>query len=601
MTVYEIIQEFIKKNNYIQDEHVLGILFYGSYQYGLNNPNSDIDLHIVFDDSIPNHLIRGNSFINDVRIEYFEKTISEIYDTIEDEYSTQNNASESIIGNAEIIYEKDNSMHALQKYVKSKFANGLPKLTDDEAKEQIAIINNRMEKLKKYAEENNCFFEHLYHLTIEKIRRFYHNLNGMPRIETYKGFKVYTDEKYQKMFSIDYIPDNKFLEMYFELIQNQSNDKMEKYHLLEKFYHYSKESINFNEHDYRISVKSRNDGTDTRINRDKDLSHVKTTNIHIPDEVYNTVIKFMKKKDYANNEHFLGMIVYGSSLTGFNTDISDIDVHVIFDNADSNRIIRGETIVNGKKIEYFEKPIDDVYLTAENEFKNQNNASFSIIGKGSIVFEKNNSLTNLKKYVIDRFESDLPTLDQEDAKEQISIIDNKIQKLENLANENSLYFNHLYHLTLEKMRKVYHRIIGIPKIPTSKVYKIYTDEPYRKSVYKVNPDKEFVEDYLNLMDLNIADKNQMLGDLKKFYLRIRQNVNLGNDYRISIKSKNKKNTLKSSENKRIYTEQGQAQVTSSEIAKLDKESNLSSSDERRVCNLFHLLKAKKMDKGEPNE
>lgn len=305
--------------------------------------------------------------------------------------------------------------------------------------------------------------------------------------------------------------------------------------------------------------------------------------------------------DYANNEHFLGMIVYGSSLTGFNTDISDIDVHVIFDNADSNRIIRGETIVNGKKIEYFEKPIDDVYLTAENEFKNQNNASFSIIGKGSIVFEKNNSLTNLKKYVIDRFESDLPTLDQEDAKEQISIIDNKIQKLENLANENSLYFNHLYHLTLEKMRKVYHRIIGIPKIPTSKVYKIYTDEPYRKSVYKVNPDKEFVEDYLNLMDLNIADKNQMLGDLKKFYLRIRQNVNLGNDYRISIKSKNKKNTLKSSENKRIYTEQGQAQVTSSEIAKLDKESNLSSSDERRVCNLFHLLKAKKMDKGEPNE
>ena len=110
MTVYEIIQEFIKKNNYIQDEHVLGILFYGSYQYGLNNPNSDIDLHIVFDDSIPNHLIRGNSFINNVRIEYFEKTISEIYDTIEDEYSTQNNASESIIGNAEIIYEKDNSI-----------------------------------------------------------------------------------------------------------------------------------------------------------------------------------------------------------------------------------------------------------------------------------------------------------------------------------------------------------------------------------------------------------------------------------------------------------------------------------------------------------
>ena len=42
------------------------------------------------------------------------------------------------------------------------------------------------------------FFEHLYHLTIEKIRRFYHNLNGMPRIETYKGFKwFYADDPNQ--------------------------------------------------------------------------------------------------------------------------------------------------------------------------------------------------------------------------------------------------------------------------------------------------------------------------------------------------------------------------------------------------------------------
>lgn len=48
-----------------------------------------------------------------------------------------------------------------------------------------------------------------------------------------------------------------------------------------------------------------------------------------------------------------------------------------------------------------------------------------------------------------------------------------MQKLENLSNENSPYFNHLYHLTLEKIRKAYHRIIGIPKIPTSKVHKIY--------------------------------------------------------------------------------------------------------------------------------
>ena len=226
MTVHEIIQEFIKKNKYLQDEHVLGILFYGSYQYGLNNQNSDIDLHIIYDDSNPKHLIRGNTFINGTRIEYFEKTIDEIYNEVEDGYANQDNATESIIGKSEIIYEKDNSMQNLQAYVLDKFKNGLPHLTENEAKEQVSIINNRMEKLKKYAEEDSYFFEHLYHLTIEKIRRFYHNLNGMPRIETYKGFKLYKDEKYQEMFSIHHIPDREFLAMYFELIQSHGESKV---------------------------------------------------------------------------------------------------------------------------------------------------------------------------------------------------------------------------------------------------------------------------------------------------------------------------------------------------------------------------------------
>ena len=150
MTVHETIQEFIKKNKYLQDEHVLGILFYGSYKYGLNNQNSDIDLHIIYDDSNPKHLIRGNTFINGTRIEYFEKTIDEIYNEVEDGYANQDNATESIIGKSEIIYEKDNSMQNLQAYVLDKFKNGLPHLTENEAKEQVSIINNRTVAILSY-------------------------------------------------------------------------------------------------------------------------------------------------------------------------------------------------------------------------------------------------------------------------------------------------------------------------------------------------------------------------------------------------------------------------------------------------------------------
>ena len=579
MSVYETIQDFLKAKNYLQDEHILGVLFYGSYKHGLNNQNSDIDLHIIYDDSNPEHLIRGNTFINGIRIEYFEKTISEIYNNVEEGYMTQDNATESIIGKSEIIYEKDNSMHNLQEYVVAKFKNGLPPLTEDEAKEQVAIINNRMEKLKKYAEEDSYFFEHLYHLTIEKIRRFYHNLNGMPRIETSKGFKLYRDKKYQEMFSIHNIPDQRFLEMYFELIQSQGKSKIEMFERLKEFYDYAKTTVDLEEHNYRIPIKSKNDESDITIDRNINLDDIEIQHVQIPEETLNAVTKFMEEMNYMDDEHFLGIIVYGSSLTGFNTEISDIDLHVIFDNSDPNRIIRGEKLVDGKKIEYFEKPIDDEYLMAENEFLNQNNASLPILGKGEIVFARDNSLINLQKYVLHRFQDNLPPLNANEAREQISIIDNKIQKLENLLNEDSPYFEHLYHIVLEKMRKTHHRIIGIPKIPTSKVHRIYTDEPYRKSTCKTNPSQDFVEDYLSLVTPG-NDKKQMLESLKAFYIKVKQNIELGEEYRIPIKSKKKLHVLQSSNRT----------VSSSDIAKLDKENATTTADITAVGQLFNHLR-----------
>lgn len=591
MSVYETIQDFLKTNNYLQDEHILGVLFYGSYKHGLNNQNSDIDLHIIYDDSNPEHLIRGNTFVNGIRIEYFEKTISEIYNNVEEGYTTQDNATESIIGKAEIIYEKDNSMQYLQEYVLNRFKNGLPPLTENEAKEQVSIINNRMEKLKKYAEEDNYFFEHLYHLTIEKIRRFYHNLNGMPRIETYKGFKLYRNKQYQDMFSIHNIPDQRFLEMYFELIQSQGKSKNEMFERLKEFYEYAKRTVDLEEHNYRIPIKNKYDDLDIAIDKDVNLVDIEIEHIQIPEETLSAVRKFMEEMNYMDDEHFLGIIVYGSSLTGFNTEISDIDLHVIFDNSDPKRMIRGEKLVNGKKIEYFEKTIDDEYLMAENEFLNQNNASLPILGKGEIVFARDDSLINLQKYVLHRFQDELPPLNIDEAREQISIIDNKIQKLENLLNEDSPYFDHLYHIVLEKMRKIHHRIIGISKIPTSKVHRIYTDEPYRKSTYKTNPSQDFVENYLSLV-LPENNKQQMLESLKSFYIKVKQNIELGEEYRIPIKSKKKLHTLKSLNRT----------ASSSAIAKLDKENATTTTDVTEVGQLFSLLRSRETEiRGDKND
>ena len=600
MNVYEIIQKFVKDKHYEQDEHVLGILFYGSSKYGLNNSNSDIDLLIVYDNSDnQTRLIRGNAIVDDTRIEYFTKTIREIHINVEEDFITQSNASLSIIGKADIIYEKNGAMQDLQEHVLNKFKKQLPPITKDKAKEKLATINNRIDRLKKYAEseEYGYYFEHLYDLIIEMIRRLYHEMNGIPRIETSKGFKLYRNKQYQDMFSIHNIPDSIFLEMYFELIQNQTMSSKEKLEKLIDFYNYAKRTVDFDEYNnYRFPIKSRY-YENISINTDVDLEDMEVEQIQIPEETLSAVKKFMEEMNYKDDEHFLGIIVYGSSLTGFNTKDSDIDLHVIFDNTDSNRLYRGKRFIenDGKvvEIEYFEKPIYEEYLMAENEFLHQDNAALSILGKGAIIYQKDETLAELQKYVLHKFKDDLPPLSIDEAREQISILDNKIQKLDNLLHEDSPYFYHFYHIVLEKMREVHHQIIGISQIATDKVPKIYTDTGYRESVCKTNPSPDFVEEYLRLVTLG-NDKEQMLEDIKAFYVKVKHGIELGQEYRIPIESSLKHLLLYLKNGALSYSS---LPITSDMIALLDKKNGLTTKDMTDVMQLIESLRTKELELG----
>lgn len=253
-----IIQKFITSMNYLENKHVLGVFFYGSFLTGYNNKNSDLDLHIIFDNSNPKHLIRGSKYIDGIRIEYFEKPINDLYLSIDNDYQNQNNALLSIIGTSKIIFDKNGDLKKLQEYALNKFSNPLPSLEDEDAKEYVSILNNRMEKLRKAVEDDSPYFFHLYHLTLEKIRKFYHRLNGLPEVQTSKVFRVYTDENYRKSFYKENIPEVEFVSLYLDAISDVSLNKEEKLSKVNQLFEYSKRNVKLNEDEYRILIKSRN-------------------------------------------------------------------------------------------------------------------------------------------------------------------------------------------------------------------------------------------------------------------------------------------------------------------------------------------------------
>lgn len=257
MEKYEIaINNFINQMHYLENKHILGIILYGSYYTGYNHKDSDIDLHIITDYD-QNTIYRGVNNIDNFKIEYFEKPISDIYLSIDNDFLINENAYETIIGHGKILFDRDKNIAKLKEYVLNKYSSPLPALVNDDAKEMAVIIDNRIIKLKNMLDNNRPEFISYYYLTIEKIRKFYSRICGCPNIPTDKAFKIYTDSNYRKSFCKENIPDQKFIDMYFNAISNNYNN-YEKYNTINELYNYAKRNLNIDSNNYRILIKSRN-------------------------------------------------------------------------------------------------------------------------------------------------------------------------------------------------------------------------------------------------------------------------------------------------------------------------------------------------------
>lgn len=254
----KIIEKFVIEMNYKNNPHFLGVYFYGSALTGFYNKNSDIDIHVVFDDSDISHIYRGIHYIDNQKIEYFEKCISDLYKSVDSDIKERNIAWYSMLAKSKILYDKTGKLNELQQYTLNAYSKGLPKEDEQKIMEYIAIINNRMEKLRILCESDAENFYHLYHITIEKIRRFYHSINGYPRINTSKIFKIYKNDDYRKSYYEGEFVSNKFKTMYYNLINPTTQNKQELFENLEKFYTYVKNGKDLPKGNFKIKIKSRN-------------------------------------------------------------------------------------------------------------------------------------------------------------------------------------------------------------------------------------------------------------------------------------------------------------------------------------------------------
>lgn len=223
--------------------------------------------------------------------------------------------------------------------------------------------------------------------------------------------------------------------------------------------------------------------------------------------------------DWKNRKEVIGALVTGSYMTGLATEFSDIDVHIILSD-DVKWRERGNKIVDGFLIEYFANPICQIIKNSKSEDgKNRIASDVRMFAVGKILFDKTGALKRVKR----RFEKQLerkkfkkPNRLEKEIKKYC--LWDQLDNLRDLYRQNSPSFSFVYFDDLFRVLEIYTEFIGTEICGLSKVYKLLTDQEFRKK-YKIKkiPDQKFVSLFKKSLETASLNNMEQLTDyvLKK--------------------------------------------------------------------------------------
>lgn len=216
-----------------------------------------------------------------------------------------------------------------------------------------------------------------------------------------------------------------------------------------------------------------------------------------------------------NIDDYIGIIVYGSYVTGESNDLSDLDIMIIKKEHDSSDI--GSIVIDGIRIEYFIQGLKRLYESVKIEMDNNDPSHLTKFATCEIVEDKTGEVEEFIEYAKKLYETKIKKSFDDKDKFEIFSINNRLEDLGSLLNADSFYA--VYYTTLERIRNAYCRVNGFISLPLTKIEHMYTDKDYSKKYINSSehtlPDEEFMSLYLQC--LNISDRNTMYDNINKLY------------------------------------------------------------------------------------
>ena len=204
--------------------------------------------------------------------------------------------------------------------------------------------------------------------------------------------------------------------------------------------------------------------------------------------------------EWSERDFVEAALLTGSYALGLQTPRSDVDVYIILsDNVNWRE--RGDVLVDGFLIEYFANPVRQVrwYFEDEHSRNKRNTARIILIGK--VLFDKTGIIeilrTEAKKYM----EKPFPEPDPVKVELAKYVLWDALNSLKESGEMQAPGYTYLYQLTLKEALESYARFLRTEIPPASKVYRLFSDETFRKAyLFPDFPDAEFVALFLRAME-----------------------------------------------------------------------------------------------------
>ena len=207
---------------------------------------------------------------------------------------------------------------------------------------------------------------------------------------------------------------------------------------------------------------------------------------------------------YEEDDDVIGAVLCGSYANDNYNEYSDINVYLILKNS-VNYQEKGNTDSNSYLIEYFKNPIWKIKKCMEDEYNSNNLCTANMFAYGKIIYDLDGSVKMLQSLALDYIDKPFKTITQTKLLENNHRIWDLMDELKVSLEEDRLDFKLNYYNLLNEIYEVYCEYYEIAKLPKAKLFKILTNEEYRKKYHTFKlPNKEFTDLYLKCYEENKA-------------------------------------------------------------------------------------------------